>query len=78
MTGAVRTEDANAAVLMAQYGITRVPAEQFHLAGWRYTNLADTLAQARKIAAANSTRNLSEGKRFGHEPTSWQQGNPDA
>ena len=34
--------------LMARHGIARVPADQFHVDGFRYTNLADVLAQARR------------------------------
>ena len=45
-------DDADAAVLMAQYGITRIPADQFRLGEWRYSNLADAVAQARRIATA--------------------------
>lgn len=38
------------APLMARHGIERVPADQFHVDGFRYTNLADALAQARRAA----------------------------
>jgi len=41
------------AALMVQYGMTRVPAETFHLGEWRYSNLDDAIAQARRIAAAS-------------------------
>lgn len=34
--------------LMARYGITRVPTEQFHYNAYRYTNLTDALAQAKR------------------------------
>lgn len=34
--------------LMARHGIVRVPADQFHVGGFRYTNFADALAQARR------------------------------
>jgi hypothetical protein len=33
---------------MASYGITKVQVEQFHYRGFRYTNLLDALAQARR------------------------------
>ena len=39
--------DAEAA-LMARYGITRIPADQFHVDGYRYSSLSDALAQARR------------------------------
>jgi len=48
------TDEANVAALMVQYGITRVPADQFHLGEWRYSSLADAIVQARKIATAKS------------------------
>ena len=35
-------------VLMARHGIVRVPADQFHVDGFRYSNLADALAQAKR------------------------------
>jgi hypothetical protein len=44
-------DDAVNAALMVQYGITRVPADTFHLGEWRYSNLDDAIAQARRIAA---------------------------
>lgn len=34
--------------LMARFNITRVPADQFHVDGYRYSHLADALAQARR------------------------------
>ena len=43
----VSAEDADDA-LMARFDITRVPADQFHVDGYRYTHLADALAQARR------------------------------
>lgn len=45
-------DDANQTAVMAQYGITRVRADSFHLGEWRYSNLRDAIAQARRIAAA--------------------------
>jgi hypothetical protein len=44
------TDEANSAALMAQYGITRVPADIYRLGEWRYSNLRDAIAQARRIA----------------------------
>jgi hypothetical protein len=43
----VQTE-AEAAELMARYGITRVPADQFHYRSWRYSKLSDAVAQAER------------------------------
>lgn len=37
---------------MARYGITREPADRFHYREWRYSNLGDALAQARRDAEA--------------------------
>jgi len=47
---AERAEPApeNLVALIARHGIVRVPADQFHVDGFRYTNLADALAQARR------------------------------
>ena len=33
---------------MAKYGITRVPVDYFHVGGFRYTNLSDAIAQAKR------------------------------
>jgi hypothetical protein len=38
--------------MMKRNGITRVPADQYHVDGYRYTNLADALAQVRRGAGA--------------------------
>jgi hypothetical protein len=40
--------DTNEFELMARCGITRVPSEQFHYKSYRYTNLTDALAQAKR------------------------------
>jgi hypothetical protein len=34
--------------LIAQYGIARVPADRFDVDGYRYTHLADAVAQAKR------------------------------
>jgi len=47
---------AVSAELMVQYNITRVPADTFHLGEWRYANLDDAIAQARRMAAATPPR----------------------
>ena len=33
---------------MAKYGITRVPVDYFHFGEFRYTNLKDAVAQAKR------------------------------
>ena len=38
---------------MAKYGITRVPIDYFHYKGYRYTNLDDAIAQAKREHAAD-------------------------
>jgi hypothetical protein len=43
----VPIEEADDAV-MARYDIVRVPADRFQVDGYRYTHLADALAQARR------------------------------
>ena len=40
--------------LIAQLGITTVPAVQYHYQAWRYSNLEDALAQARRDAASTT------------------------
>jgi hypothetical protein len=40
------------AELMAHFGITKVPAYRYHYRDWRYSNLEDALAQARRDAAS--------------------------
>lgn len=40
-----------AAAQMKRYGITRIPAEYFEYGGYRYTNLADAVAQAERSEA---------------------------
>jgi hypothetical protein len=37
---------------MAKYGITRVPVDYFHYKGFRYTNLKDAVAQAKRDGCA--------------------------
>lgn len=39
---------SEAAEDMAKYGITRVPVDYFHFGGFRYTNLKDAVAQAKR------------------------------
>jgi hypothetical protein len=45
------TEDIDK--LMAGYGISRVPVDQFHYKSYRYSNLRDAIAQARREERAN-------------------------
>jgi hypothetical protein len=39
---------SEAAEEMAKYGITRVPVDYFHYGNFRYTNLKDAVAQAKR------------------------------
>ena len=45
MNPAINPEAAEA---MAKYGITRVPVDYFHYKEFRYTNLDDAIAQAKR------------------------------
>jgi len=40
---------------MAKYGITRVPIDYFHYKQYRYTNLADAVAQAKRAQTLDLT-----------------------
>jgi hypothetical protein len=40
------------AALLAEHGILRVPADRFDVDGYRYTNAADAIAQARRTREA--------------------------
>jgi hypothetical protein len=46
LTTGSATEAENASI--AEYGITRVSADRFDVAGFRYTHVADAVAQARR------------------------------
>ena len=48
--------DSGEAATMARNGITRVPADHYHVDGYRYTNLADALAQVRRRAGKRAPR----------------------
>jgi hypothetical protein len=48
-----------AAEAMAKYGITRVPVDYFHYKEFRYTNLAEAIAQATR---QNGTAAISTPK----------------
>lgn len=51
MTDTSSPADATRAEQMAKYGITRVPTGRFHYKSYRYTNLEDALAQAKRDVA---------------------------
>lgn len=44
-----------AAKEMARYGITRIPVDYFHYREFRYTNLEDAVAQAKRQRAGNAS-----------------------
>ncbi|MGF7152251.1 hypothetical protein FHS96_005922 [Sphingomonas zeicaulis] len=46
--------EIEASAQMSRLGITRVPADQFHYKGFRYTRLADAVAQAERDAALST------------------------
>jgi hypothetical protein len=39
---------------LARLGITRVTTEQFHIGAYRYARLADAIAQAKRVPAADN------------------------
>jgi len=41
-------DDTAVAELIARYGITQVPADQFHYKDYRYSLLSDAMAQAKR------------------------------
>lgn len=60
MTSAIPAASGTAAAIdsaaMARLGIARVPADHFEVGGYRYTNLGDAVAEARRRqSAANGT-----------------------
>lgn len=48
MSNSSEPDDTAVAELMARYGITRVPADQFHYKDYRYSLLSDAIAQAKR------------------------------
>ncbi len=40
---------------MATYGITRVPVDYFHVGKYRYSNLEDAIAEAKRRQPATKT-----------------------
>lgn len=42
------TISSEAAEAMQKYGITRVPVDYFHFKEFRYTNLGDAIAEAKR------------------------------
>lgn len=44
-----KPKEAALAREMAAYGITHVPVDYFHLGAFRYTNLNDAFAQAKRL-----------------------------
>lgn len=50
MSNPPQPDDTAEAELMARYGITRAPADQFHYRDYRYSRLSDAIAQAKRDA----------------------------
>ncbi|MCJ9429651.1 hypothetical protein [Kordiimonas marina] len=46
--------------MMAQYGIKRVPVDYFHVGAFRYTSLADAVAQAKRMAIGAAQERCEE------------------
>jgi hypothetical protein len=47
-----RPADEAEAALLAEHGVIRVPADRFDVDGYRYTNAADAIAQAKRTPEA--------------------------
>lgn len=41
---------------MQKYGIKRIPVDCFHINGFRYTDLKDAVAQAKRMSASKKTQ----------------------
>lgn len=39
---------------MQEYGVRRIPVDYFHIDGFRYTDLKDAIAQAKRMKAAKA------------------------
>ena len=39
--------------VLIKYGITNIPVDCFHFGGYKYANLGDAVAQAKRTAASN-------------------------
>lgn len=46
------TAETDEAELLARFGIMKVPSYSYHYRDWRYSNLDDVLAQARRDVAS--------------------------
>jgi len=53
ITAATGEAGATDAAALAKLGIVRVPTERFEVGPYRYTNLSDALAQARRAAGTS-------------------------
>lgn len=51
MNSPVAPTEADEEATMARYGITRVPAHQYHYKMFRYSKLSDAVAQAQREVA---------------------------
>jgi hypothetical protein len=47
-TEASHVSDQDLEAALARYGIVRVPADVFHYGGYRYTNIKDAVAEAKR------------------------------
>lgn len=50
---ALKTQNADETKEMAKYGIKRTPVDYFYYGTYRYTDLKDAIAQARRQTATN-------------------------
>lgn len=44
-----KAEETENKGIMIRYGITNIPLDCFHVGGFKYTNLADAVAEAKRI-----------------------------
>jgi hypothetical protein len=49
-------DSVHSIAMMARNGIVRVPADQYHVDGFRYSNLADALAQVVRRSAGRDSK----------------------
>jgi len=76
MKGLAQLDQSSASVLMARYGITRVPADQYHYRKYRYSYLGDAIAQAERDIRfpepGKTARDRRSLRHFAHHPTSFR------
>jgi len=54
------TMSTNVSDEMAKHGITKKTTDQFYFGEYRYSNLKDAIAQAKRVAGKTETQDVSE------------------